>query len=170
MGRDARAAARRVACALVLAVSITAPGVALARPAHVAPRWSHGGVEFHPRSLDGWGNNPVHPSWGAMGTEYQRLAPARYGDGVGSMPRGPNPRYISNRVFDSLGVDLFSERNVSQWAWVWAQFLDHTFGLAQSGADDAAIPVRASDPLESFSDTLRPIPFARDAVALGTGT
>ena len=61
-----------------------------------------------------------------------------------------------------LGVDLFSERNVSAWAWVWGQFLDHTFGRAEIGPEQAPISFNASDPLESFSDTLGYIPFNRD--------
>ena len=125
---------------------------------------------FAPRSLDGSGNNLVHPTWGQVGSNYQRLAPARYGDGTGALAAGPNPRYISNRVFNALGTDLFSERNVSQWAWVWGQFLDHTFGLAQGGSEDASIPFSQTDPLESFTDDLGVIPFTRDATAPGTGT
>ena len=65
-------------------------------------------------------------------------------------------------------MDLFSERNVSAWAWVWGQFLDHTFGRAEIGSEQAPIPFSSSDPLESFSDTLGYIPFNRDAVAAGT--
>ena len=103
---------------------------------------AHGSFSFEVRSLDGSGNNRSHPSWGQVGTEYQRLAPARYADGSGALATGPNPRYISNRVFNSLGVDLFSERNVSQWAWVWGQFLDHTFGLAQAGTRRRVDPVQ----------------------------
>lgn len=163
MGRGARGASRRAAFVLALALLIAAPGAALARSNHLELR-------FQPRSLDGTGNNLAHPTWGAMGTDYQRLAPAHYADGVRAMTPGPNPRYISNRIFNSLGVDLFSERNVSQWVWVWGQFLDHGFGLAEAGAGDAGIPFDSSDPLESFTDTLGPIPFDRDAVAPGTGT
>jgi hypothetical protein len=131
---------------------------------------AHGSFSFEVRSLNGSGNNRSHPSWGQVGTEYQRLSPARYADGSGALATGPNPRYISNRVFNSLGVDLFSERNVSQWAWVWGQFLDHTFGLAQSGNEDASIAFNQADPLERFTDNFGVIPFTRDAVAPGTGT
>ena len=163
MSRNARAAARGAAGALAIAMAIAAPGAAMGQPASPVLR-------FQPRSLDGSGNNVAHPTWGEMGTDYQRLAPAHYADGAGAMTGGPNPRYISNRVFNSRGVDLFSERNVSQWVWVWGQFLDHTFGLAEAGTDEAGIPFDPSDPLEGFTDTLGPIPFDRDAVAPGTGT
>jgi hypothetical protein len=105
-----------------------------------------------PRSLDGSDNNVLHPSWGQVSQSYQRFAPPNYADGVGTMVSGPNPRYISNRVFNSLGVDLFSERNVSQLAWVWGQSLDHTFGDALSGTEEADIAFDSSDPLEGFTD------------------
>lgn len=126
-------------------------------------------VSFEARSLDGAGNNPAHPDWGQAGTPYQRLAPAQYADGAGAMVGGPSPRYVSNRVFNSLGLDLFSDRNLSQWAWVWGQFLDHTFGRAEPGTEEANIPFEPEDPLERFSDTLGVIPFTRNAVAPGTG-
>ncbi len=124
---------------------------------------------FEARTLDDSNNNLAHPEWGAAGGAYLRLAPARYADGAGTPVPGPNPRYVSNRIFNSLGVDLFSERNVSQWLWTWGQFVDHTFGHAATGFEQAPIPFNQEDPLESFSDTLGMIPFTRDAAAPGTG-
>ncbi len=126
--------------------------------------------QFEARTLNDWGNNLAHPEWGSAGSEYVRLAPARYADGSGAMVAGPNARYVSNRIFNSGGQELFSEHNVSQWLWVWGQFVDHTVGHAESGSEEAPIAFDAEDPLESFSDTLGQIPFARDAVAPGTGT
>lgn len=134
-----------------------------------AARAGGAGLPFEARSLDGSFNNLARPTWGRAGNAYQRLAPARYADGIGAMVEGPNPRYVSNRVFNSLGVDLFSERNVSQWVWVWGQFVDHTIGRAEGGTEDASIPFASGDPLESFSDTLGVIPFTRDAFAPGSG-
>ena len=132
---------RNLGLAFALAVVMALPAPALARR-HAPPAFS-----FTPRSLDGSGNNPRHPSWGTAGTPYQRLAPANYGDGVSTIAGGPNARYISNRIFNASGVDLFSERNLSQWAWVWGQFLDHTFGLAQGGNETSPITTSATDPL-----------------------
>jgi hypothetical protein len=168
---DAMHRAVTAVCCAVSALTVT---ILLAVPAGAAGATQSPAaapLTFTPRSLDGSGNNLAHPTWGEVGTNYQRLAPARYADGAGAMASGPNPRYISNRVFNSLGVDLFSERNVSQWVWIWGQFLDHTFGLAQGATtEDASIPFDQTDPLEGFTDTLGPIPFTRDAVAPGTGT
>src|SRR5262245_39500998 len=71
---------------------------------------------FDVASLDGMGNNRAHPGWGRAGTPYLRLAPPHYADGVGAPVAGPNPRYVSNRVFNDTGQPLFSARGVSQWA------------------------------------------------------
>ncbi len=127
-------------------------------------------VSFEVEALNGSNNNLLHPGWGEAGHDYARLAPARYGDGAGEMEPGPNPRYISNRIFNSGGQDLFSPRNLSQWGWVWGQYVDHSIGKAEEGTEEASIPFNSSDPLESFSDTFGSIPFYRDAAAPGTGT
>jgi hypothetical protein len=159
--RARRGRRSRTASVPLVAVALAAAAILAGTPA---------ALSFPARTLDGSANNLAHPSWGQANTPYTRLSPANYSDGAGAMVGGPSPRYVSNRVFNSLGLDIFSERNVSQWGWVWGQFLDHTFGRAEGGAEEAAIPFDASDPLEGFSDTLGIIPFARNAVAPGTGT
>jgi hypothetical protein len=122
------------------------------------------------RSQDGSGNNARNPSWGQAGTQYLRVAPANYADGVAKPVSGPNTRYISNRIFNDRSQNLFSENNVSQWGFVWGQFLDHTFGLRQEvGGEDASIPFNAKDRLEEFTNTLGVIPFTRTPAAPGTG-
>jgi hypothetical protein len=124
---------------------------------------------FEVESLDGSGNNQAHPTWGKAGTNYIRVAPANYADGHSAMVAGPNVRYVSNRVFNDLGQNVFSERRVTQWGWTWGQFLDHTFGLAASGTDQANIPFNKADPIERFSDDIGVIPFTRTQAAPGTG-
>ena len=148
--------------AAVLVVALTALG--LPTGAAAAQPWS-----FVTESLNGAGNNRAHPRWGEAGTPYLRLTRPRYADGVGTMSSGPSPRYVSNRIFNSLGRDLFSARYVSQWGWVWGQFLDHTFGLAQTGSQAAPIPFGAADPLERYRSVTGGIDFVRDAVAAGSG-
>src|SRR3954452_6675792 len=118
--------------------------VALAAcPAAGAARHHHGpgraGLDFEPRSLDGSPNTRAPPAWGEAGTQYLRQAPAAYGDGAAAEQTGPNARYISNRVFNDVGQNIFSERGVTQWVWTWGQFLDHTFGLAEGGGESAPI-------------------------------
>jgi hypothetical protein len=123
------------------------------------------------RSLDGSGNNLDHPDWGEMGKPYVRVARPNYADGIGRMADGPSSRYISNRIFNDLGQNLLSERDVSQWGWVWGQFLDHTFGLRdERPGESAPIGFDPSDPDERFRDDLRRIDFSRTPAAPGTGT
>jgi hypothetical protein len=123
------------------------------------------------RALDGSGNNPSHPNRGESNRPYRRLAPVSFADGVKKMDPGPSPRYISNRIFNDVGQNLFSEHGVSQWGWVWGQFLDHTFGLRNEKAgENAPIPFDPRDPLERFRDDLGAIDFKRTPAAPGTGT
>jgi len=122
------------------------------------------------RTLDGSGNNPRHRAWGEAGNTYLRLAPANYADGVARMVAGPSPRYVSNRVFNDVGQNLFSENGVSQWAWAWGQYLDHDFGLRdETPAESAPMPFDAGDRVEQFRNDLGAIDFARTPAAAGTG-
>lgn len=121
------------------------------------------------RALDGSGNNLQHPAWGQANTPYLRLAPAVYADGKGAPVSGPSPRYVSNRIFNDVSQNIFSENAVSQWGWTWAQFLDHTFGLASGGSENAPLGFSAADALESFRNDFGAIDFVRDAFASGTG-
>jgi Animal haem peroxidase len=128
---------------------------------------------FEARSLDGTGNNILHPTAGAAGSSYIRIAPAAYADGISSQRTGstaPNARYISNRIFNDVGQNIFSERNMNQWAWIWGQFIDHTLGLAKSGTEDDNIATSSSDPLETFRNDRGFVQMTRDAAAAGTGT
>ena len=160
-------AAGGVSLALLAFVLLAAPGALAARS---AGRTNGPVVVSEPRPLNGYGNNVAHPQWGQAGSPYVRLAAPRYANGISEPVGGPNPRYVSNRIFNSLGLDLFSPRDVSQWVWVWGQFLDHNFELAESGTEEMPISVNQNDPLESFSDSLGYIPFFRDSPAPGSGT
>jgi len=82
---------------------------------------------------------------------------------------GPNVRRVSNRIFNDINVNVFSERGVTQFGTAWGQFLDHTFGLRQENGTTANIPFNAADPLESFRNDLGVVPFVRSAAAPGTG-
>jgi hypothetical protein len=129
------------------------------------------GSAFEQRTLDGSQNNARHPRWGRAGTQYQRVAPAMYADGISAILKGPNARAVSNRVFNDIGVNLFSEHGLSQWAWAWGQFLDHDLGLRdETPAESAPIAFRASDPLEAFTNDFGAIDFARTPAAPNTGT
>jgi len=84
-------------------------------------------------SLDGTGNNPHNPTLGAVNTQYSRISSAAYADGIGQMVDGPALRYISNRIFADSAQNLFAETGVTQWAYNWGQFIDHSIGLRVSG-------------------------------------
>ena len=128
------------------------------------------GILTETRSLDGSGNNVTNPEWGQAGTEYVRTAPANYADGLSSMVDGPDPRYVSNRIFNDTSQNLFSENGVTQWAFVWGQFLDHTFGLREAeGGEAAPLSFNVGDPLEEFVNDMGAIDFSRSAAAPGTG-
>ena len=123
------------------------------------------------RTLDGSGNNRNHPEWGKTNTQYLRVARTNYADGIAKPVGGPTTRYVSNRVFNDVHQNLFSENGVTQWGFVWGQFMDHTFGLRQeAGGETANIPFNTADPLETFTNTLGSIPFMRTPAAPGTGT
>ncbi len=123
------------------------------------------------RTLNGSGNNKAHPNWGKTNIEYVRVAKANYANGIGKPVAGPSPRYISNRIFNDAHQNLFSENGVTQWGFVWGQFMDHTFGLRrEAGGENAPLAFSAADPLESFTNTLGGISFMRTPAAPGTGT
>ncbi len=125
---------------------------------------------FAARTLDGRNNNLAHPAWGRAGTLYLRVAPTNYDDGISSMATGPSMRYVSNRVFNDAGQNIFSKDGITQWGWVWGQFLDHDFGLRdERPAENAPIGFDQADPLEAFANDLGAIGFARTPAAPGTG-
>ena len=122
------------------------------------------------QSLNGVNNNPNSPNAGAAGDRYLRIGSTRYADGRSAQMLGPNVRNVSNRIFNDSNVNVFSERNVTQWGFVWGQFLDHTFGLRQENGTTANIPFSTTDALEEFHNDLGVVPFVRSASAPGTGT
>jgi peroxidase len=123
------------------------------------------------RALDGSGNNLGHPDWGKAGTQYLRVAPANYADRVGKMVSGPSPRYVSNRVFNDVGQNLFSENGISQWGWAWGQFLDHDIGLRdETPGESVPMAFDTKDRLESFQNDFGALAFSRTPAAPGTGT
>ena len=127
------------------------------------------GLPFETRSLDGSGNNPRRPGLGAVGLAYARVAEANYADGEGEMVEGPAARYISNRVFNDLAQNLFSENGVTQWGANWGQFLDHTMGLRDADGETVTLPFDENDPLEDFSNDAEALRVSRSAGVLENG-
>jgi hypothetical protein len=139
----------------------------------VATQGAEAAVPFPVENLDGSANNVANPTWGQIGQQYPRVTAAAYQDGIGAIQTGPNVRYVSNRLFNDINQNVFSERRVTQWGWTWGQILDHTFGLREETgptATAANIPFNSGDALEEFTNTLGVIPFNRTNGAPGTGT
>ena len=142
----------------------------VARGANAQEAQSFNSADLIRRTLDGSNNNLQNTTWGQAGFQYRRVAQARYADGVARPVTGQSPRRVSNRVFNDVAQNLFSENQVTQWGFTWGQFLDHTFGLrATAGGESQPLPFSATDPLESFRNDFGAISFTRTPAAPGTG-
>jgi len=99
------------------------------------------------RSFDGTSNNIQNPNWGAVGANQLRVVSNGFSDAV-SEPSGldrPNPRDISNAIFDqpTLLPDIMG---LSDYAWVWGQFIDHDITLVGDDVTESMdIDVPAGD-------------------------
>jgi len=112
----------------------------------VIPLWSQ--FDFmNYRTIDGRNNNLTHTEWGAAPVRMPRIVPAHYGDGISS-PAGatrPNPREISNALFAQKEL-LAEPIGLSDFTWVFGQFLDHDFALALDNNEEMKITIPAGDP------------------------
>jgi hypothetical protein len=124
------------------------------------------------RTYDGSQNNLSNPDWGQAGTNLLRLSGTAYADGI-SAPNGtnrPNPRIVSNTLFaqDGALMDVF---HLSDFVWVWGQFIDHDVGLTPDGSEPAIIPVPAGDPaFDPLGLGTAMIPMLRNFFDPTTGT
>ncbi len=124
------------------------------------------------RTYDGSFNNPVETQWGAAGTNLLRLVPVAYADSI-SAPAGPdraNPRTISNSLFaqDSPINDPLS---LSDFCWVFGQFIDHDLGITPDGPEPAIIKVPTGDPhFDPLGMGQAIIPMQRNLFDMASGT
>jgi len=167
-----RHARRRRALVAALAAVVLVGGLSMTGTAHA----EDGGASDAPilgiwevQSLSGVNNNPNNRNFGRAGQNYIRVVNSVYADGISAMRGGPNARFISNRIHNDSNVNIFSERGVSQWGFVWGQFIDHVFGLRDEAGETANIAFNSADPMEDFTNTLGVIPFVRSRAAPGTG-
>ena len=123
-------------------------------------------------SLDGKGNNPAHPMWGAAGANLLRVAGVGYADGI-STPAGENranPRLISNTV-GVLTTDLANARQMASYVYAWGQFIDHDLGLTTTGDTAFNISIPKGDAsFDPFSTGTQVIPLNRSNYDVSTGT
>ncbi len=126
------------------------------------------------RSLDGSGNNLTNPAWGQSGTDFLRLAPAAYADGI-STPAGadrPSARAVSNAVSDQTGTTSSNDRQMSAFVYAWGQFIDHDIDLTPTGTTERLpIAVPTGDPSFDPAGTgTKTISMKRSTFDLATGT
>jgi hypothetical protein len=115
-------------------------------------------------SLDGSGNNLLHPTWGKAGTALLRTAPSAYADGV-SAPAGANrlsPRVISNALSAADEDTPANDRHMSDWIYAWGQFIDHDIDLTTQGTESFDISIPKGDTwFDPLSTGTQIIPFDR---------
>lgn len=156
---------------LVFGVStllLTSTAGSLANPCKANTNATICGLAFP--TLSGYGNNLSNRQWGQAGTQYLRVGSTNYADGIASMQPGPSPRRVSNRIFNDLGQNVFSENGIAQFGWAWGQFVDHDMGL-RNETPAASVPMdfQSLDPLERFGNATGKIAFNRTPAAPGTG-
>jgi peroxidase len=122
------------------------------------------------RSIDGSDNNLADPTLNQAGTDFARVGPANFADGVYAMQPGPNPREISNIVVANGPTNTDLEVNgvaLSGMMYAWGQFVDHDLDLEQAGTNtpDISISVPAGDTLPAGTI----IPLTRVAIDPATG-
>ena len=122
------------------------------------------------RTMDGSNNNAQNPEWGSTHSELFSLTSPNFGDlisDVGGLDR-PNPRSISNILF-SQDQPISDEENLSDYVWVFGQFIDHDIILVESDlSEPLAIDIPAGDPI--FDENGAPIGMFRSRGMIGTGT
>ncbi|NND08605.1 MAG: T9SS type A sorting domain-containing protein [Saprospiraceae bacterium] len=123
------------------------------------------------RSIDGYGNNLANPTWGAVDEPQVRMVSTAYTDGI-KTPAGqdrPNPRMISNEIFAQPEL-LPDPMGLSDFAWVFGQFIDHDITLVENGRERLDISVPAGDPIfDPLGTGFLSLRMNRSKAAEGTG-
>ena len=129
-------------------------------------------LRWHGRPLDGAGNNVANPTWG----QADRTVPAgraRRTTPTASARAGRRPaRPLRQQPhLQRRRQNIFSEHGVTQWGFVWGQFLDHTFGLREeTGGETAPIPFTRPTRWRAFTNDLGAIASPARRRRPGTGT
>jgi hypothetical protein len=121
------------------------------------------------------GNNSVNPTWGTAGTDLLRVSPVAYADGVSapSLPNDPSARLVSNILNNqadpnnpSQDLSTVDGNSLSDFGYVWGQFIDHDMDLTPDGGASFPIDVPPGDPIGGAG----PLPFSRSQFDPSTGT
>lgn len=91
------------------------------------------------RTYDGSDNNLENPSWGSSHTPLLRYAAPDFADGINEPKLDetygrPNPRVISNVLF-AQEQNIIDETGLSDYAWVFGQFIDHDLMLVENSEE-----------------------------------
>jgi len=120
------------------------------------------------RSYSGEGNNFLHKEWGASESEVLRQSSVNYADGYSEVNNGnlPIPRELSNKIFDQTD-NIFDSHNLSDYVWVFGQFLDHDITLVESDSREPIfLDIPEDDQHFSSADFIL---TSRNKVIEGTG-
>lgn len=90
------------------------------------------------RSYDGSSNNLANPEWGAVDGDILWFTSPNFLDGSTPNIEGlPNPRIVSNKIFDQT-EDFFDSYGLSDFVWVFGQFIDHDVTLVGGNQEEPA--------------------------------
>lgn len=126
------------------------------------------------RSIDGHDNNLGNPDWGAAHGPIRVVTSLAFSDGF-QMPAGltrPNPRHISNQLFQQNGEFMPDPMALSDYIWVFGQFIDHDITLIHENfSEPMPIRVPPGDPhFDPFGTGNAIIPMVRNTIVEGSGT
>jgi len=97
-------------------------------------------------SVTGVGNNLSNPSWGGVGVNLLRFVPSAYADGRSAAAGGsrPSARALSNALSEQSD-SVANSRQMSDFLYVFGQFLDHDIGLSTTGSETMPVSVPSGD-------------------------
>jgi hypothetical protein len=126
-------------------------------------------------SIDGTGNNLGSPLLGSANTDLLRISPVAYADGISSpsLPNNPGARVLSDLLNNqadpsnpSQDVNTTDANSLSDFGYVWGQFIDHDMDLTPTGSGQTlTIPADPNDPSQMGDQT-----FVRSSYDPATGT
>lgn len=124
------------------------------------------------RTINGEFNNPNNQFFGAAHTPLVRVSGQGYLDDMATPvgPGLPNPRVVSNALFDQS--DIISDPvGLSDFTWVFGQFMDHDLSLSELPGEPFNIPVPMGDEdMDPFFFGTVEILVTRNGHNPGTGT
>lgn len=124
-------------------------------------------IRIEYRSFDGSRNNQSDLQLNAAGTEFGRIGPAYFADGISVPVGGNNPRTISNLVVGAGDPDVANPEGVSAFLYAWGQFIDHDLTLTRTdGVTDISVVVPDGDPIFAPGSI---IPITRAVIDPTTG-